>query len=262
MKEYKSDIYGLILEPEDIYELFKLLIGDSHKKDRSVRIWRGQANVDWRIDSGAYRRLMNNKSHVREVDIISYEKSLLERARHKGYGVDSGILLSDMELLARLQHHGAATRLVDFSKSSLVALWFCVNTVTKEYGLLLGVHTNYLGGEEGYLDDQFKSYSDAIEDLSLYEYPMIIEPPVVSKRIAAQHGVFLYSYLSDNSMGSLEMGSVENNVFVAISPQLKEQSRKVLIESFDLRKETLFPDLDGFSAANSFSENPKEAYRW
>ena len=36
--------------------------------------------------------------------------------------------LSDLELLAELQHFGAATCLIDFSRSALVALWFACQT--------------------------------------------------------------------------------------------------------------------------------------
>jgi len=261
MKVFESDLYGSISEPENINELFELLIGNSIDKSRSIKLWRGQEDIKWRIDSGAYRKMSMKQLKVREKDIIFYEESLLGRARHKGYGIDNGVLLSDMELLARLQHHGAATRLVDFSKNSLVALWFCVNSVTEDYGLLVGIDSNHVGGWEGELDDTIKDYSSAVKSYSI-GYPAFIEPPVVSKRIAAQHSVFLHSDISQSDMGSLKIPIEGQNVFIAISPELKKVSRKVLIETFDLRKETLFPDLDGFASANSFRENPREAYRW
>lgn len=262
MREYKSSLFGYIKEPENIMELFELLIGCKDEKHRTIKVWRGQANIDWPIDSGAYRRLLISDSEVTEREMIIYEKLLLSRAHHKGYGIDNGILLSDMELLARLQHHGAATRLVDFSKNSLVALYFCVNSVSEDYGLLLGVDTDYVGGNEGNLADVFKNYSSATELLNGHEHPMLIEPPIVSKRIAAQHGVFLYSDVSDNVMGSLKIPIDGDNIFIAISPELKKKSRQILIDAFDIREETLFPDLDGFSFANNFKRDPNEAYRW
>ncbi|MFJ5565216.1 FRG domain-containing protein [Lysinibacillus xylanilyticus] len=262
MKKFESPIFGQIDEPENIFELFELLIGRSYDNKRSIKLWRGQSNIDWRIDSGAYRRLLLRNKNIKEVDIVHYESSLLKRARHKGYGNEDGIILSDMELLAKLQHHGAATRLVDFSKNSLIALWFCVNNMSQDYGLLLGLDTNQLGGMEEILDEDQREYDSATQDLSLYDHPLLIEAPIVSKRIAAQHGLFLYSDKSKSNMGSLKIPSEGENVFIAISPELKKQSRKVLIETFDIRKETLFPDLDGFSSANSFHVNPREAYRW
>jgi hypothetical protein len=35
--------------------------------------------------------------------------------------------LSDLELLLELQHYGAATGLVDFSRDFLIALWFAAH---------------------------------------------------------------------------------------------------------------------------------------
>jgi hypothetical protein len=35
--------------------------------------------------------------------------------------------LSNLELLLELQHYGAATGLIDFSRDFLVALWFACN---------------------------------------------------------------------------------------------------------------------------------------
>ena len=262
MKEYKSSLYGHIKEPENIIELFELLTGCSNENHRTIKVWRGQANVDWTIDSGAYRRLYEQNHNVTEFNMLTYENSLLSRARHKGYGFDKGILLGDMELLAKLQHHGAATRLVDFSKNSLVALYFCVNSVTKDYGLLLGIDTDYIGGMEGVLDEENKNYSSTMGDLEEYDYPILIEPPVVSKRIAAQHGVFLFSDVANDIKGSLKIPKDGDNIFIAISPELKKKSRQILIDAFDIREETLFPDLDGFSFANNYKRHPNEAYRW
>ncbi|MCY8935669.1 FRG domain-containing protein [Peribacillus frigoritolerans] len=262
MKQFNSELFGIIQEPESVLELLAMIIGKSVGPKRYVKLWRGQGDIQWPINSGAYRRLLKEKGKVTEREIVNYEELLLDRARHKGYGFTDGMVLSDMELLARLQHHGAATRLVDFSKNSMVALWFCVNSLPSKTGLLLGFDTNQVGGNGEGVYDTFKSYSDAIGELSEYDHPMFIESPVVSKRIAAQHGVFLFSDVSNKKTGSLKIPEEGLNLFIVISPELKIQTRKVLIETFDIRTETLFPDLDGFSIANSVDENPKEVYRW
>lgn len=72
--------------------------------------------------------------------MVFYETSLLRHARHKGFDTENGKILTDFELLAKLQHHGAATRLVDFSKNVLVALWFAIQDNKEETGLLTGIH--------------------------------------------------------------------------------------------------------------------------
>lgn len=117
------------------------------------------------------------------------------------------------------------------------------------------------GGGEGEL--LYNNYGELIEDLSNYKHPMFIEVPVVSKRIAAQHGVFLYSDVAFSPMGSLKLNITkkETNLFIAITPELKKESLKILRNVFDIRTDTLFPDLDGFALANS-ALNKDEMYRW
>ncbi|MCY9594139.1 FRG domain-containing protein [Paenibacillus chitinolyticus] len=262
MKFLQTELFGEVFAPESFLELTELVIINNSGRYNNVRLWRGQSNIDWPIHSGAYRKLINSKPNILENDIINYEESLIKQARHKGYGKLYGNEISDSELLAKLQHHGAATRLVDFSKNSLVGLWFCVQANQDKTGLLLGVHTNFVGGGiEGVLDD--RDYSDLTKDLSKYDHPMFIETPVVSKRIAAQHGVFLYSDVSGIKSGSLKLPKENNaNLSIAITAKLKLECRKILIDCFDIRNETLFPDLDGFSNANSTNSDSNDMFRW
>ncbi|WP_263560116.1 FRG domain-containing protein [Paenibacillus polymyxa] len=266
MKVYQSGIFGEIPEPETIMELMEIIASEHSEENKlNVRFWRGQSNILWPIDSGAYRKLkLSGKySFIKDYEnrIKYHEGHLLKQARFKGYGEEIGKTLSDAELLAKLQHHGAATRFVDFSKNVLVSLWFCVQTNPEKTGLLLGIHTDYIGGgSEGVFEET--SYEDLVDGLSKFDHPLFVETPVVSKRIAAQHGVFLYSDYSMNPIGSLKLSPEKNRTLcIAISPKLKIIARKLLTEVFDIRAITLFPDLDGFALANSVF-SAEEAYRW
>ena len=55
---------------------------------------------------------------------------------------------------------------------------------------------------------------------------------------------------------------MKDNLFIAISPQLKKQALGILNESFDIRLQTLFPDIDGFAKANSHNISVNEMWRW
>ena len=55
-------------------------------------------------------------------EIAKQERLMLRQARE--VGADNAQHLGDWEILARLRHHGAATRLIDFTTDPLVALWF------------------------------------------------------------------------------------------------------------------------------------------
>lgn len=225
-------------------------------------MWRGQSDLDWRIDSAAYRRLNKNRP-VTEERMRFYEEGLIKAAAHQGYDYEQGRKLTDLELLAKLQHHGAATRLIDFSRNLLVALWFACDSQPEKIGLLLGIHTNHLGGYEGELLNG--SYSDVLGDDSLrnHSYPQTWQPPVVTKRIAAQAAQFLYSSVSDDPAGSLSFEKdADKYLAIALTPKFKKKMLLLLECTFDIRRLTLFPDLDGFSIAHGQGFRVNSNYRW
>jgi hypothetical protein len=254
-------IFGDIEAPSTFGQLIDLVLSPVAPGDNVVRMWRGHADAGWRIDSSAYRRLLLSGSAPSDRDLIWYEEGLLERATHRGFRVTNGVTLSDFDLLARLQHHGAATRLVDATRSAIIALYFACSSLPNVNGALLGFHANYLGGYEG--KPNSKSYSQTVKTLEQHLHPQTWEPPVVSGRIGAQHSQFLYSAISKSDLGSLHI-SKEKDAFLAIGIKaaLKPKFLRVLSEAFDIRVETMFPDIDGFGTSNRFDIDPSHSFRW
>ena len=101
-------------------------------------VFRGHANEEWELDSGADRRLRQIEAGP---SLIGYlEKSLLEPARHEGHGRQQNKELNDLELLAALQHNGAATCLIDFTTNFHIALWFACREEDKKDGKVFVVN--------------------------------------------------------------------------------------------------------------------------
>ena len=260
MRTVTTSLYGAIPAPETFGELQEICEQSMPKEHFNVRIWRGQADVSWPIHSSAYRRLRIDLKTVDESDVKSYEASLLALASHKGFRRVDGRDLSDLELLARLRHHGAATRLIDATSNALVGLYFCVMAGPNQAGLLLGIHSSALGGYEGLLDQ--RPYDEIFDDLP-NTHPQTWEPPVVSPRVAAQRARFLYSPIVADKKGSLALGGTgEHLLLIYVSPELKKECLNILSEVYDIRYSTLFPDIDGFGYAHSFRFSRETQFRW
>lgn len=259
MKRHSSSAFGEMQEPESINELLDVVFDSD---DPVVFMWRGQSDAAWPIHSGAFRRHVADRgTSPNRKGLKFYEKYLLERARHRGFDVVGGRRLSDLELLARLQHHGAATRLVDFTRSALVAVFFACEQHASTTGALLGFHTTYLRGHEGNLDE--RPYEEIEAKLQETDYPVTWQPPGVSARIAAQGSQFLYSRLSSEPKGSLEVPKKTNSfIAIAISPAMKKRLLPFLRSVCDIHRTSLFPDLDGFAMAHSTAVPVYGNERW
>jgi len=260
MKLINSDLFGEVFAPQNLSEILQLISTHADSR-RNVYLWRGQANIDWPIHSSAYRRLAKTKVEIKESSICRYEEYLLNQATHQGYRFENGKELSDFELLAKLQHHGAATRLIDCSRNLLVALWFCCSVELQKTGLIFGLHTNHLLGSER--SNESRKYREVCKELEKSNNPQSWQPPIVTKRIASQSAHFLYSKVSNSPMGSLAIDP-DDKVYIAIAiePLIKQKLLNELEGTFDISYLSLFPDIDGFGHAHSFRYEQFQNERW
>jgi FRG domain-containing protein len=238
--------------------------------------WRGQAREDWPLHSGAFRRLMAparswllDNDAVTENVMCNYETRLLNVARLAGHG-NVGRDLSDLELLAKLQHHGAATRLVDFTSNALIALWFACRAYPDDWGAVFGVK---LDNVQRVADEQTlrKSLSDLLTDAG--GRMMVWRPSSLSPRIPAQAGFFLWSKVRSNcgwsSLGESGVSALapsntsqldEQFAAIAVSPDLKRYMATRWETILGLSEQKLFPDFDGFATANSATQDLPYTY--
>jgi len=92
----------------------------------AVFLYRGQAEAAWPVSCSAARRLTKDPADPLEIQnvsfrtLIGYLEFLIARAKMRGFlppGID--MTSPDLELLAQLQHQGAATGLIDFTRDHL-----------------------------------------------------------------------------------------------------------------------------------------------
>lgn len=150
-------------------------------------VWRGQADINWRLQSKAARQGMTAS------DITSHERAMLSEIRR--IGADGAQYTGDWELLARLRHHGAATRLIDCTSDPFIALWFLCDddsmrddgtSVRDETGILLALQRDSFYQINN--PQTVGSYSQ-LESRPVAR--LIYSTPPIDPRIAAQRGMFV-----------------------------------------------------------------------
>jgi hypothetical protein len=249
------EVYGSCLAPAYPSQL---LIALGQLANLPIGAWRGQASVDWDLDPSLVRRCRQQArgsgSAPTEAGLRAVEKALIERARAAGLGTDLG----ELELLARLQHHGAATRLLDCSRNAFVALWFACRWEPDKDGLLIGFE---LGENAVHLDTTMLRHG--LDDLLAMASGRLLwwQPRSLSPRISAQQAVFVFGQVVDEPWGSIRLGTgsvslgdagaIPGAALILVSAKLKAALNGIWGPLLGFSEESLFPDFDGFALAHS-----------
>ena len=238
-------------------------------------VWRGQPDLDWTLNPGLVRRLDEQRrwnGPVTESQLRGHEMQLLERARASGYGRTIG----EVELLAILQHHGAATRLLDVSSDPMVALWFAVenHTLQEKDGALFAINVSKAETVRGTEEMSWPDILGQMDSKAVGFY----SPPGADERIKVQRGCFVFSNLVSREHPELSLPVDINDwnearresffaqprgsgrpvppsiLVLKIPTDIKWRLLRLLENSYGYTSETMFPDLGGFAAANGWQK--------
>ncbi|SKG09995.1 FRG domain [Mycobacteroides abscessus subsp. massiliense] len=301
--------FGTIPAPQTLHAFIQTAQEIASAANGAIFGWRGQSR-DWPVHSGSIRRVMQPwirrfPSDLQRIDELlrpilveagvgqqsigkevarqdddpmlwwnmrTYQQYLLNEARVRGFDHHEGVKLSDLEILALLQHYGAATHLLDVSRDVMTALWFAAQADPGQTGVMTAFD------ESGILtltanQAAVTSFDDLMHRLTYEERWQVAGwvPRSLTPRILAQRGLFVLSGYADQPWGSIATTSTyawEDDVetkkiqpsdarafFIAITPDLKRQ----VLEAGEsgllgVDPTSLFPDMAGFAAANGSSE--------
>jgi hypothetical protein len=156
-------------------------------------LWRGQANAAWGLEPAIHTRL-RHQADLDDDEVNRFTNGLLRAAKAAALNNHEGTNLPDMALLALLQHHGAATPLLDVSLDPLVGLYMATVSPNPEDddedGVLFAIRRPSL------LISAFDSrpftevYYWIGDEVALYS------APDVSERLRIQRGHFLLGGVS------------------------------------------------------------------
>ena len=226
-------------------------------------LYRGLADSEYQLESSLYRRLQSPKREISQDIFIRALDNLIKIAKREKHDRKDGHVLSDLELLSNLQHYGAATCLIDFTRNPLIALWFACQPHNKTEngettvadGKIVAVNANHPekfgiaeGGEKIEKFFPNKKLKKSFSDKKLWKWI----PPKQNHRIVAQQSVFV--------LGQPVIPEDEMLASYIISHESKDSILLELQDCYGISAESLFCDFPGF--AREVHGHDKEYHEW
>lgn len=183
-----------------------------------IWLWRGQASKEYGVQPGMHTRVLRSDLFDNTEETVQLATAeLIKNARSVWLDRHESVRLPDLALLAHLQHHGAATPLLDVTTDPLIALWMVAfadpsepGRLDNESGLLLGIKKPPSDRWIKALDT--RPYSPIkMENKGEKSAPSIsemleengkvwwYEAPDVTERLRIQRGSFLLGFLRKGS---------------------------------------------------------------
>ena len=209
------------------------------KLDGRLLLYRGLADSDWEVESSAHRRIKESQG-ASPIVFQSYIYRLLDNASLQGFRERQDRRLSDLELLAELQHYGAATCLIDFTTNALIALWFACEEKLDKAGKVVAMATDdpKKFSEIGYGDLKEKRIKEFLNTGNLWKW----SPSSLNNRIVAQQSVFVFG---EGNIGESYYEEIE------IDAGSKQSIKEALEKFYGIKEQQLFNDFAGFALCNA-----------
>jgi hypothetical protein len=275
---------------DQLYEQYKVYYDSGHQW-----IFRGHSSSDWKLRTSLERAIIDFRKHggisseedkdsvYREISkrglgskkwkVVAIEKRLLRSFQRKAHHYISAPPRSRnrLEWLTLMQHYGAPTRLLDFTYSFFVGLYFAIETAQGKCAIW-AIDSDWLAksNKSTTTDGQYKILSEAIDEKQQEKFfskffwdekeagrdarVEVINAYRLNDRLAIHQGVFLCP-------GNVNRTFSENlDATVSEDPDRKEKFHKLVIDvtpserrhillhlnRMNINRMSLFPSLQGF----------------
>lgn len=218
-------------QAKEIHSLSDLIeIAEKQPSDDYVGGWfyRGQSDATWELEPKAHRRPYSGG------DGFEFKFKMWLKQSHNYPGMEYS---NELEAMAIAQHHGFASRLLDWSSNILTAAFFaCSENLKRDAKIFAYFPTQYI-----YLEND-RMAAGEIKRVVGYQ------PKNVTNRLKAQSGCFTYHMEYDFKIESEFFKPGQHNTLgVWVIPANKKPSFLRMLDRLAINHKTLFPDLDGLS---------------
>jgi hypothetical protein len=227
--------------------------------DSGFFTFRGQCCSSWALEPGVIRKIKKTYTGIGQSGLlfrlsVDHVIGLIKKARDNGHFKDDDC---DLNVLAILQHFGAATQLLDFSNDPLVALYFacqpCKENNDESNGKIFCInYPSQMRSSTAPLrpitDPSQMNIETILDDASRYIWYW--EPHYdLCKRSEKQQSVFVFGWGLYWKYDTEKL--IDELKILIISGENKKDILKELEERYDISEHTLFPDIYGFAQSNS-----------
>lgn len=221
--------------------------------DITTPIWyRGQADSSWNLEPKFLR-----------IDPLPSESHYINKFRQSATLILNPKPTTEFEWLFLMQHYGVATRLLDWSESPLVGLYFAVSEsshhgtdgslwvcLPTELNKISKYKPEFESEIPSFEDDHLKLYlpsSIAAENKSSLD-PMAAIAPRNSNRIQAQQGVFTISHRENIHIETAgHAGVAKDHIWRYIIPAASKATILSELKILGFTKFQLFPELSSIA---------------
>lgn len=229
-------------------------------------IYRGQADAVWPLKSSLERVIGAGWSAEKAQ---RFEDYALQQFRSKFHLYDHENVhpTSKLAWLSVMQHYGVPTRLLDFTESPYIALYFALESYTHhlgrdialfafDYSAVLQKSIEHIQSKDsGFKETRATVFErqdeifDAVVDRFSYDIAWIAEPQVLNARLDRQGGSFLLSgnrSLQIESVLALPL-YVEVSLRKLVIPQTLVPGVFALLRKMNITSKSLYGDLEGLA---------------
>ncbi|HMU73380.1 MAG TPA: FRG domain-containing protein [Ferruginibacter sp.] len=228
--------------------------------------YRGHTQESYKLLPGLYRGLKKNAQRIPDA-LWEAESDLFYEFRSKAKELHDQNL-SDWDILFFMQHHGVRTRLLDWTESLAVAVYFALLDydpatskpciwIMNPYKFNQRYHTSRDLWDPRLLNfyEDYEEEGESYEDLILYnnngeimpwDEPIALYPVRRANRLVTQSGYFT---IHGNDSRPIEEIVSRDKKMLQQVPIRREAVRSAFafLEHAGINRFTLFPDLDGLS---------------